>query len=296
MTMRQLEGHTKYVECVAFAPDGKLLGTGSADGTARLWDTTAGKHLHSLDFEGSTVGAVAFAPEGGQLAVGTYAGTVGTYEVGGAGKPTRIREWEGQGRIVSVTYSADGRYFGWASYHRVVVSPRAGGDETAVSEPTNNVFCMRFAPDGESLARGGESPAVQICESGTQRVKHRLSHKDKQGCWSLAYSADGKALVLALGGGMQVWDVAARKRVQEVKDHGEVVSCIALSADGTRLITGSWDDVVRVYSFDAATRRVGKLIGDYDWGLGKVFDVALSPDGTLAAVAGHDGAALWDVE
>jgi len=24
--------------------------------------------------------------------------------------------------------------------------------------------------------------------------------------------------------------------------------------------------------------------------------VALSPDGTLAAVGGHDGAALWDVE
>jgi hypothetical protein len=41
---------------------------------------------------------------------------------------------------------------------------------------------------------------------------------------------------------------------------------------------------------------VGRLVGEYNWKLSKLFDVALSPDGTLAAVGGHDGVALWDVE
>ena len=36
-------GHTEQVECLAFAPDGKLLASGSEDGTVRLWEMGTGK-------------------------------------------------------------------------------------------------------------------------------------------------------------------------------------------------------------------------------------------------------------
>jgi WD40 repeat protein len=35
----KLEGHTDVITAIAFSPDGKLLGTCSEDGTARVWDT-----------------------------------------------------------------------------------------------------------------------------------------------------------------------------------------------------------------------------------------------------------------
>jgi WD40 repeat protein len=298
--MRRLEGHTRYVESVAFAPDGASLATGSADGTARVWRTNDGKCVETLNFAGTTVGAVGFSPDEGVLAVGTYGGLVCRHDL--ANSPPRVlMNWEDQGRIVAVHYSADGRWFGWASYHKVVVANRRRGYVTTATEAGPNQFCLRFAPDGETFARGGESPQVLLCHSDTGAIKHRLKHGDDQGCWSLGFSADGRALVMALGSGMQVWGLPERKLMQEVRlekqDDGDyVVSCIALSADGTRLITGSWDKVVRVYTFEAATRRVDRLIGEYNWKLGKLFDVALSPDGTLAAAGGHDGAVLWDVE
>ena len=39
----RVPGHTEQVECLAFAPDGKLLASGSEDGTVRLWEIGTGK-------------------------------------------------------------------------------------------------------------------------------------------------------------------------------------------------------------------------------------------------------------
>jgi WD40 repeat protein len=44
----QLQGHTREVEAAAFTPDGKLLATGSKDGTVRLWDVAGRKELAVL--------------------------------------------------------------------------------------------------------------------------------------------------------------------------------------------------------------------------------------------------------
>src|SRR5438128_290370 len=65
-----LQGHTDYVQTVAFSPDGKTLASGSMDATIKLWDTTASKELITL--LGHTEGAscVAFSPDGKTLASG----------------------------------------------------------------------------------------------------------------------------------------------------------------------------------------------------------------------------------
>ncbi|MFI5183543.1 MAG: WD40 repeat domain-containing protein, partial [Vicinamibacteria bacterium] len=69
---RVLAGHAKGVNAVAFSRDGRILASGSADTTVKLWDLAAGTALRTLRGHDEAVRSVAFSPDGSFLASGSY--------------------------------------------------------------------------------------------------------------------------------------------------------------------------------------------------------------------------------
>ena len=100
------------------------------------------------------------------------------------------------------------------------------------------------------------------------------------------------SLVTIGGDATRVWDFASRSNVLTMRPQG-VVSAVAYSPDGTRVVTGSWDHSARIW--DAATGRVVRqLTGGHQ---GYVTQVAYLPDGTHVVTAGDDGAIrIWNAE
>ena len=79
-TLVILRGHNAEVTDVAWSPDGKRLGTSSADGTIKIWDTATGDLLITLPHpDGEEYRSLVWSPDGRTLAAGTGQGRIHLY-------------------------------------------------------------------------------------------------------------------------------------------------------------------------------------------------------------------------
>lgn len=299
--MRTFRGHTGFVESLAFSPVGSLVASGSSDGRVCVWDPLAGQIVYEAQMKGENIGAVAISPNGANLAAGSHEGNVRLFSL--AEGPEPVSSWKDQGRITALAFTPDGKRLAWSSYSGW--SARSLFQSAIVALEGMNVsgllYTLRIAPDGKTVATAGTGSAILLYDLYVAKAPAtpiRLEHGDRQGVWSLSYGPDGRTLAVALAGGVQLWDVTTHRLLEEWKDHDDITTGIAISPDGTRLLTCSWDRTARLYEFDRVARRRGALVGCYDWKVGRLFDVAISPDSTLAVAGGDDGdfVVAWDVE
>jgi WD40 repeat protein len=71
-----LYGHSSWVWCIAFSPDGATLASASGDKSIKLWNLATGQEIRTLHGHSSLVYSVAFSPDGTTLASGSADNTI----------------------------------------------------------------------------------------------------------------------------------------------------------------------------------------------------------------------------
>ena len=66
-----LKGHTGYIWCIAFRPDGKVLASAGQDRTVRLWDVNTRQQIRTFGINVYPTSNITFSPDGKTLASAT---------------------------------------------------------------------------------------------------------------------------------------------------------------------------------------------------------------------------------
>jgi WD40 repeat protein len=285
--------HTDVVRSVAFSPNGKILASGSADQTVKLWDTVMGQELRTLSGHGQTVSAVAFSPDGTTLASGSQDNTIKLWDVP-TGKQ-RITLALGTGNSVeAVAFSPDGKTLASAASTTIMLWDVRTGEKRRTIRSQGGVSSVAFSPNGKTLASGWYNGAIRYWDVETGR--ERLLAAPGKRVNSIAYSPDGKMLASGHNDGtIWLWAAETKTRKHEFKGHsGESerpgVLSLAFSPNGKILASGSADQTVKLWDIGSRTNR-GTLKGQTE----TVDCIAFSPDGKTLASAGEAKVRLWDV-
>src|SRR5271163_442493 len=74
--LQTLEGHSDWVNSVAFSHDSARLASASSDNTVKIWDASSGECLQTLEGHSGGVNSVVFSHDSARLASASYDKTV----------------------------------------------------------------------------------------------------------------------------------------------------------------------------------------------------------------------------
>ncbi|CAE6468831.1 unnamed protein product [Rhizoctonia solani] len=291
------EGHTSWVNSVAFSPDGNSVvsASGSRNGGAiRIWNAHRPYQIGDpLRGHSRSIFSVSYSPLGNIIA--------------SASNDSTIRLWNANtrqqlGQPIKSNYST----------HSVVFSPDAkliafgygGGTgkpdgytvqlwdvekRTPASMPFKGhtwiVTSVRFSPDGSRLVSGSFDETIRVwdVERGTTIVGPLKGHTGL--VHSIAFSPDGSQIVSCSHDyTLRLWDARTGGLIgSPYEGHTNWVHSVDFSPLGINVVSGSADKTVRLWDI-----RTGSEVQTFDEHAKGVLSVAFSPCGQFVASGSFD--------
>lgn len=146
-----------------------------------------------------------------------------------------------------------------------------------------------FSRDGNLLALGVGSD-IQVWDAAGGATKATIIFRASSEISSLAFSPHGRTLFSGTAAGIiAAWDMGTLRElpVEQFSGHSDRVTAVTVSADGGTLISGSWDETIRIWDLLKGSDQ--RKLGTHD---DAVLCVAISPDGQLIASAGWEDT-IW---
>ena len=296
------------VEAVAISPDGSTYASGDWNGQVKLWDAESGAELHSMS-HGQYVHAVAFDPTGRWLATGSSDHSIHIYEVDSG---ELLQTLYGHiDAVVSVRFSADGNQLLTAGFDNTarLWDLSTGEQEQTLTGHSWWVWAAEFSPDDQWIVTVSQDGKAMVWQRGANGEYQPLTEFAKHSgpIYAAQFSPDGQTIATAgydrrvlLWNPDQVQPVDIARRLdneadppspyEELAQHEGPVRALAFSPDGSQLVSGGQDNVLRVW--DLATAQERAVLRGH---ASHVRDCVFSPDSLLLLSAGRDQQIkLWE--
>ncbi len=296
---KELKGHTRVILDMHLSADGRSLATGSADGTARVWDLNAGGYHTASCGDGLPVYAVRMAPSGNYVVSATDDNVLCYWDAhngaqlnlmrGHKGRISSIRWFPDPARRLVLTASADGNALLWDPFRGKPVIQPMSHDGRAITR-------AEFSSDGRSVVTAGADSLARLWtipdefpvdDPSLRAREQRRFAGHASGLTAAVFDATDERIATAgIDNKAKVWD-AATGELLATFEHADVVSTISFAPDGQRLLTASTDRTARLWDLSTG---VAKRPYEAD---AVVHAVAVSRDGSVAAARTDSRISIW---
>ena len=285
--LRTIYGHAARVGGVAVLPDGHRAISGSDDKTLRIWDIDTGACLRVFDGFTTPVNAIVPFPDGHRalLNCGDH-----TFELWDIDCGRRLRKFDSHTEILhNVVLLPDSKRAVSADNGDPKLWDLNTGECLFVFPGQNRlVSAVDVWPDGSRAISAGSELKIWDLKTGACL---RTFEGQKDGFFALRLLPDGRSALTAGGNTLRIWDRETGACLRTFVEHTQIVTNVALSFDGKRALSGSWDKTLRLWDLEAgSTQRFDESH------TGKVKAVAILPN-RRRAISGGDDSMLrsWDL-
>mmetsp|Transcript_17948 Transcript_17948/g.30028 ORF Transcript_17948/g.30028 Transcript_17948/m.30028 type:complete len:349 (+) Transcript_17948:75-1121(+) len=180
-----------------------------------------------------------------------------------------------------------------------------------IDENSDEVFAVRFSPDGRHLVAGCGDGSTRVFNSSNGDLVHRVEGGTKNSLpttcirfrpnTSLHRQKD--VFVTAHSNGIvQHWQMTSNACLHTFTDHAEQVFAVDYNDSGSQFVTAGRDGKIRIYDEDSKEEIIclqGGLLGDYDREApghsNRVFSVKFTHDEHILLSGGWDNTVqIWD--
>jgi WD40 repeat protein len=254
---RVLRGHTNGVESLSW--NGKYIVSGSNDNTVRVWDVVSGQCVLTLEKHTGDVRSVSWHPGGTQIVSGSRDNTVRVWDV------SVISEWD--------TLRKD-----LASLRVARTLPLTLKWNLVKRHYKKSMEELRTRANALGYTLVGYDALFAWCQQGVAALAGNAAPP------SSASASDGSS------------DQAGFV-CKVLGTHTTGVYSVSFSPDGARIVSGSWDETVKVWSSQLSPHSEA-LLKTLTFPTESEFvdSVSFSPDGARIVSGSMNGVRVWDAE
>ncbi|MFN9835171.1 MAG: AAA-like domain-containing protein [Pseudanabaena sp.] len=312
-------GHSKWITCLCFSPDGERIVTGSADQLLIIWNVNGtiirtikahdrfiedvdispsgriiasvsrghdtklwnmeGNLIADLDGHSDKVLGVRFHPNGKSLASVSRDRTVKIWDIKGNLLKTLYGH---KGSVHSINFNTNGSTIITGSQDTTIKFWRTNGNSLpCLVGHTDEVNCITFSADNRFIASASNDCTVKIWLANSQLITSLEGHKESVN--SVCFSPDNRFLLsVSSDRAIKIWNSKGILLKSIYNEHEASIYSVAYRSDGELFASASADCTVKLWSKEG--EWIHTLIGHAN----AVYQVCFSPDGNMLATASQD--------